>query len=202
MLVAATILALAISFLAFVLIRKHKREAMPSGWTAITDGNDYGVKVEPDGSFTFPLFPSSIRYVTRGCAGLSGKGIRLRYRIDADSGVKFLGAKDGMEVSVGPFLHFQRKGDDWSGTGAMETFRWWLAAAPPLTPGEHEIVGLFGDDRGAVERANNSDHAAEFSKALSEASRVGFTWPNAEGKGHGLYATGKSRFTLLEFAVE
>jgi hypothetical protein len=175
---------------------------MPAGWTAITNGKDYGTKVESDGSFDFPVAPNSVHYVTGACDSLAGaKGLRLRYRIDADPGVKFLGAKDNQEITVGPFLHFQCGGITWTGEGEDETRRWWPDAAPTLTPGEHEIEALFTDEWGAVETSTNRTHPDAFAAALKDAARVGLTWPNMEGKGHGLYATGNARFTLVDLSV-
>jgi hypothetical protein len=190
------------------LTYRHFRDRMPSGWTAITDGDDYGTKVEPDGSFDFPVAPNSVHYVTRACGDLSkAKGLRLRYRLEADPGVRFLLMQDGKPApgtgGEDPVLYFQRKGDDWSGAGKFESYRWWATfnGINALAPGEFEIFAMFNERWTAVERSNAFDDPEDFKDALENADRVGFTFPGVTGFGHGCCATGKARFTLIGFEV-
>lgn len=172
-----------------------------SGWTADTDGNDYGTKVDASGSFDFPIAPSAVHYVTKACSSLAGKtSIRISYRITADDGVQFLGAKTGGNGS-GPTLYIQRKGDNWSGNGKFETYRWWATFTTPLpiTVGEHEIDAPLNGNWTAVMTSSAMTNPAAFQAALADAGRTGFTFGNQEGFGHGVYATGKARFELLSF---
>jgi hypothetical protein len=193
---------LVIGVAAFFYFRE--RNSLPSGWTAITDGNAYGASVDATGAFTFPQAPSSVHYVTKACGSLAGaKQITLRYRIDADPGVRFDPASQPSAPSIGPTLYFQRAGDDWSGAGAFEAYRWWatFAAPEPIVPGEFTITAPFSSRWTAVETSNNQDNAAAFEAALANAARIGFTFGGGTGYGHGVYATGKASFTLLEFTV-
>lgn len=201
-LIIAALVVLAVG--ALLLFRRGSTPTMPSGWTAITDGNDYGCKVDAGGSFTFPQSPSSVHYVTEACGPLAGKTqLRLRYQIDADPGVTFHDAQNGNPIATGPMLYFQRAGDDWSGLGAFETYRWWaLASAGSLAPGEHEIVAKFSDVWNAVMTSHSDTSPQAFADALANAARAGFTFPNDSGAGHGIYASGKATFTLVEFATE
>jgi hypothetical protein len=191
-----------------VLVYEHFRGRLPDGWTAVTNGNDYGTKVEADGSFDFPIAPNSVHYVTKKCGDLSkAKGLRLRCRLDADPGVQFLLMQDGKAVpgsaAVQPILHFQRTGDDWSGRGKFEAYRWWATSKTPgpLRPGEFEVTAMFGEPWTGVATSHSFDHQQAFLDALKNAERVGFTLPGETGFGHGCCATGKARFTLISFEV-
>jgi hypothetical protein len=181
---------------------RRARGKLPAGWTAITDGKDYGARVEPDGSFDFPIAPDSVHYVTRSCAGLNPSGgIRMRYRIVADPGVEFVPVGGPSAAAAGPALYFQRGGDDWSGRGKYERYRWWATFATPcpIVPGEFEIIARFDQRWTAVLSSNSDDFPEEFREALRHANRVGHTWGGWTGAGHGDQASGKARFELIAF---
>lgn len=185
-----------------LLTRKSGSQATSVGpWSAgpTIDGHDYSnVTVAADGSFTFPTTSPGVHYVTKQCGPLAGKGLRMRFRIDGD--VTFFSANDGTPVKIGPVLYFERAGDNWSGVGAYETYRWWATfAVPPLTAGEHEIVAMFDQDWTAVGSSHALTSPEAFKVALANAYRVGFTFPGSTGYGHGCYAAGPATFTLLEF---
>lgn len=125
-------------------------------------------------------------YVTRDCNGLSGS-IRVRYRASGWTAVE--------RGEAGLTVHFQREGDNWSGTGPYEFFRWYSRAMFPLE-GEHEItVPLRFDAWISVMRKQNQ---TAFNSALRGACRVGLCFGADMGRGHG--ARG-GKFELLEFEV-
>lgn len=189
------------ALIAGYLLTRHRAR----GWTAVTAGNDYGAKVDKTGSFDFPLSPASIHYVTKGSPSLKGKRcLRMRYRIDAEPGVRFCPPSYPSAPSIGPTLYLQRKGDDWSGAGKFESFRWWatFASPTPIWPGEHEVYAPFDEQWTAVMKSDSMTFPEEFAAALENVDRVGFTFGGATGYGHGIFATGKARFTLLEFTAE
>ena len=41
-----------------------------------------------------------------------------------------------------------------------------------------------------------------YAAAMAQTARVGLVFGSAEARGHGVYATGPARFTLLDFRVE
>ena len=41
-----------------------------------------------------------------------------------------------------------------------------------------------------------------FRRALNETARIGFVFGSEGGRGHGVYATRPSRFTILDFRVD
>jgi hypothetical protein len=212
MLIVAIVVAIAAAVFGFVALRTRNKP-LPAGWTAITFGNDYGAKVDPiTGSLDpFPVLPDSAHYITHAVGGLgTAKGLRMRFRVKVDTGVRFLlmqlinGRETAIVGSTGlqPVLFFQRAGDDGSGRDKYETFRWWTGQdAVPLGPGEFEIVAMFSDRWTAVESSDNVSNPAAFRDALEGAARVGFTFPGMTGKGHGCCATGPASFDLLDFAI-
>lgn len=123
-------------------------------------------------------------YVTKDCNGLSGS-IRVRYRASDWSAVE--GGEAGLT------LHFQRKGDDWSGTGRFAAYRWYSRGFFPLE-GEHEVtVPLTAEYWGSVMGGTDG-----FGDALRNASRVGLCFGARGGRGHG---TRGGTFELLNFEV-
>lgn len=162
----------------------------PSGWLIgpVINGTNYSKDCPRSFTGSFQIGPCEPHYVTRATAPLTGKTIRLRYRLE--------GNVEGLKCNPATIsLHFQRKGDDWSGKGAKEAYRWW-SATQPLQQGEHELVAGKWT---AVQGSNSDDQAEAFRDALANAERVGFTFGDCTGLGHGV--KGQARFTVLEFAA-
>jgi hypothetical protein len=151
-----------------------------------------------------PQAPSGVHYVTFRHGPLAGKRrMVMRYRIDAAPGVRIVPASDPALPSI-LTLYFQRRGDDWSGEGGFEAYRWFatFASRTPIEPGEHEIAAPLDGAWTAVETSTARTRPAAFRAALAEADRVGFVLGGGDGYGHGAYATGRARLTVLEFRVE
>ena len=157
-------------------------------------------------AFDFPAARAGeVHYVTFDPGSLSGKSrITMRYRVDAAPGVRFVPAERPDEAAM-LSLVFQRAGDNWSARGPFEFYRWYSppASVQPIRPGVHELTVLLDDPAwisvlGRPPATAPAAHAA----ALAEASRLGLVFGWAGGRGHGVYATGPARFTLLDFEVE
>lgn len=101
-------------------------------------------------------------------------------------------------------LYFQRRGDDWSGKGKYEAYRWYatFATKTPITPGEHEIVAPLGENWTAVMSSAATTNPSGFFSALDEAESVGFVLGGGDGFGHGVWATGPAKIVVKEFRVE
>lgn len=170
----------------------------------IIDGKNYseGVPLHPavvaDGfAIPIPQLPGSVHYVTAQLGPLDGKRlIRLRYRIDADPSVE-LHAKSILGSTPAIAVYFQRRGDDWSGLGKYETYRWYAAfvAHEPIRDGQQEIVAPLDGAWSAVMGSTAKDHPADFEAAKANANRVGFVMGGGTGYGHGVYATGRATIT-------
>jgi hypothetical protein len=170
-------------------------------------GMPSGLQAGPDGpSFDFP-YPSRraghVHAVTVPVRSLAGaKRITLRYRIDAAPGVRFYGQENG-----GPgwlSLFFQRRGDNWSAKGPYETYRWYSPTEriETLRPGVHTVSIALDEEWNAVIAWKRSAKPQAFEAALANAGSVGMVFGSSSGLGHGVYATGPARFTILDFRID
>ena len=186
----------------------------PAAWTIgpIIRGRNYsqGAPLHPaprrggGWQVDIPQRPTGIHYVTFRHGSLAGKRrIVMRYRIEAARGVRILPATAPHLPSI-MTLYFQRAGDNWTGRGRFETYRWYatFASKMPVTPGVHEIVAPLDGPWTAVERSTARSNPAAFRAAIAEADQVGFVLGGGDGYGHGAYATGPARLIVTEFRVE
>jgi hypothetical protein len=160
----------------------------------------------PDGwFFDFPQPDKEaghVHYLTFRHGSLTGKSrIVMRYRIEADPGVQFYPTNfPGSSSTL--TLYFQRRGDDWSGRGKYEGYRWWATfRSVSITPGEHELSVGLDETWTAVGTSTAANNSKAFRDAIRDAERVGFTFGGGDGYGHGVYATGPARFVLTRFEI-
>jgi hypothetical protein len=145
-----------------------------------------------------------VHYVTRLTGPLMGASrIVVRYRVDAAPGVRFIAQERPQEAAT-VSLEFQAAGDSWS--GKRHPFHRWYsphATVQPLTRGVHELsvslsdpgwISVFGQASGA--------NRGGYAMALERTQRVGLVFGSASARGHGVFATGPARFTLLDFRIE
>lgn len=191
--------------------------AVPSGpaaWTIgpIVRGRNYsqGVPLHPTPRrgggwhIDLPRAPGSVHYVTFRHGPLAGRSrIVLRYRLEVEPGARLLAASDGKSGSM-ITLYFQRSGDNWSGRGRFETYRWYatFATQAPIEPGSHEMVASLGGAWTAVEGTSARANPAAFRAALANTDQVGFVLGGGDGYGHGVFATGRARLIVTDFRVE
>ena len=188
--------------------------ADPAAWTIgpIVRGRNYsqGMPLHPaprrggGWQIDLPRAPGSVHYVTFRHGPLAGRSrIVMRYRIEADPGVRIIAASDGRSPSA-ITLYFQRGGDNWSGRGRFETYRWYatFATRTPILPGRYEMVAPFDGPWTAVETSSARTSPAAFRAALAGADQVGFVLGGGDGYGHGIFATGRARLIVTDFRVE
>jgi hypothetical protein len=146
----------------------------------------------------------SVNYVTFRHGSLAGKSrIVMRYRIEAAPGVRILPVTAPALPSV-ITLYFQRGGDNWSGRGWFEGFRWYatFASKSPISPGVHQIVAPLNANWTAVRSSSARNNPAAFRDAVANADQVGFVLGGGDGYGHGVFATGPARIVVTDFRVE
>lgn len=156
--------------------------------------------------FEFP-YPSvgagHAHYVTFNHGPLTGKSrIVMRYRVDAGRGVRFV-PRENPAIPATISLYFQRRGDRWTGRGKYDAYRW-FAPNPTvmnLTPGEHVMTVSLRDNWGSVSGVSAAANPFGFQGAIADADRVGFLLGSHAGRGHGVYATGPARLTVISFQV-
>ena len=140
-------------------------------------------------------------YVTFRHGSLRGKTqIRMRFRVDGPGGAIIHGAKCPLGSPSAVTLYFQRGGDDWATDGG----RWWatFASVPLKGPtGEMEIVAPLDAKWTSVLNMTAWNNPRAFAAARANADRVGFTFGNCQGYGHGARATAPVRFVVTRFQV-
>jgi hypothetical protein len=157
--------------------------------------------------FDFP-YPHAgvghVHYVTFDPGSVLGKSrIVVRYRVDASKGVRFVPQETpGVPGTVS--LYLQRRGDNWSGRRHYEFFRWF--APPPtvrvLAPGVHEMTADLRDPNWISVMGRRSWETPEaFTAAKADTGRIGLVFGSSGARGHGVYATGPARFTLISFRM-
>ncbi len=151
-----------------------------------------------------PEAPGSVHYVTFAHGSLAGKRrIVMRYRIETAPGVEIRPITAPNLPSI-ITLYFQRGGDDWSGQGSYETYRWYatFASQTPIVPGDHEIVASLAGNWTAIQTSSARTNPRGFAEAVAQADRVGFVLGGGDGYGHGVFATGPARLTVLDYRIE
>ena len=158
-------------------------------------------------SFDFPQpnqATGHVHYLTFRHGSLAGKSrITLRYRIDAAEGVKIV-PKDYPGGISALTLYFQRRGDNWGAQGNYQYYRWYASGQTvgPLVAGENTITVSLNDVWTPVLTGNSLDAPDAFASAKADADRVGFVFGGGDGLGHGVYATGPARFTMIGYEVQ
>jgi hypothetical protein len=128
-----------------------------------------------------PRAPGSVHAVTFRHGSLAGKRrIVMRYRVEAARGARILAASDGRSGSM-ITLYFQRRGDNWTGRGRFETYRWYatFATQAPITPGDHVMVAPLDGAWTAIETSKALTNPAAFRAALAEPTRSASSWAAA-----------------------
>jgi hypothetical protein len=144
----------------------------------------------------------SAHYVTMKTGSLAGyTKVSMRYRIEADPGVKILPRRFPNAPSM-LTLYFQRRGDSW--TAKHEDYRWYASFSrqSPIVPGEFEIEARFDQNWTSVLSSSRDKNLARFQEAVAGAGRIGFVLGGGDGAGHGIYATGPARIVVTSFRLE
>ncbi|MBX7532471.1 hypothetical protein K3165_06005 [Qipengyuania sp. 1XM1-15A] len=154
-------------------------------------------------AFDFPTSrQAKVKYITMQTGPLTyARSMTITYRIDASPGTRFIpNEKPGAQAILS--LYFQREGDNWSGRGKYSAYRWYSAPEKtvPLSPGQHTLTVDLADDWIPV-TGGRMQNMRGFRAALENAEKVGFVMGWSGGRGHGVYATGPARFTLLDFQI-
>jgi hypothetical protein len=151
-----------------------------------------------------PRAPGSVHYVTFPHGSLAGKRrIRLRYRVEVERGTRLVASSDPVYPGV-ITPYFQRAGDDWTGRGRFETYRWYATfATKVLEGGVFEIVAPLDNRWTAVQTSSARGAPRAFQEALANADQVGFVLGGGDGYGHGVHAVGgRARLIVTDFRVE
>lgn len=132
----------------------------------------------------------------------SARQITLRYRVDAPRGTRFVASETPNEAAT-VSLYLQQAGDNWSGRGRYESYRWYSPArgVVPLTAGEHTVTVQLDDAWTNVNGRPNHQVPEGFAAAIRNTARVGIAFGSSSRRSHGVSATGPARFTLLSLDI-
>lgn len=151
-----------------------------------------------DGTFYFD-FPTKdgVHYVYRAGSAALGQTITMTFSLAGDG---TLVPTQGTTPYV--TLYLQRAGDNMSGAGAYEFYRFWSGATKLTGAGDYTVsVPLtYNIWTGVMGRSDQNGFAA----CLANLQNIGFTFgdPGAGASGHGVYVTnGTMRFTLKNFTI-
>ncbi len=127
----------------------------------------------------------------------------MHYRIEADPGVRIVPRTSPASPSM-ITLYVQQGGDDRSGRGSYEAYRWFanFATKSPVTSGDHVLIAPLSGNWTAVQSSSAQTNPAGFRSALANADQVGFVLGGGTGLGHGVFATGRARLIVTSFRIE
>lgn len=186
---------------------QYQPPAANSGWVfQASPGMPGAPAASGDGFwFNFPVGPespgaASVHYVVRPGVRL-GSSLALAFRIEGSEPVfQYKLNPDntcGGEANVS--LYLQRRGDDWSGQGAMASFRWWSRDAAVLKLGDGTLVVPL-EVGSWINVWGQSNDASGFALALRDLQAVGVTFGGGCFKGHGVnLRSGSARFIMQTF---
>jgi hypothetical protein len=153
----------------------------------------------PGWSFSFPA-EDGVHYVTTPLTGsvIGRRAVKARFAI---TGPGRLVPSQG-DPPARARLFLQRRGDDWSGAGAFEFYRWWSVGHVELTEGEHELAATLAPNQWSSvfgKRGDQFGGAEQFTTAMADLQAVGLTFGGTFA-GHGVFAVeGPARFTLMSY---
>jgi hypothetical protein len=137
-----------------------------------------------------------VNYITRKCDIEGKKELSVTFTLDAPI--------YSATPPVGPglaTLYLQREGDNWSGVGEYETYRWYATSATVVTngAGTYTITAPLTDRWTAIELSNSYTSPHKFYEAKENCDRMGFVLGGGTGYGHGV--TGPATLTIVNFGA-
>lgn len=130
--------------------------------------------------------------------------IHIRYRIEMSPGASLRPWSNLQMISL-LTPYFQRQGDNWTGTGQFETYRWYDSqlTKQDLQAGEGEFNASVNDRWTAIETSSNVTAPAAFQAALQNAQAMGIVFGGDTGLGHGMCVKdGTARFVMEEYTAQ
>lgn len=148
--------------------------------------------------FNFPpTGPNGVDYVTTTTGSVAGRvNITMKFRV---VGGPFLPTEGEGPAKVRLFI--QRNGDNLSGQGGYEFYRWWSKNVAEVTQGYFTLMaGLDQSEWTSVRGKSGDDPAAVgmFGAACIDLGAIGVTFGGMFA-GHGVYGPGS--FHLMEYSV-
>jgi hypothetical protein len=194
----------------FILLAACGAEQGPnsSGWKIeySTNTEFNPAKVNEEFSFDFPRPPGSVHYVTKPVHLAAKNAVEAEFSVEArDSPIfDYHTAPDNTcDAPAEVRLFLQRAGDDMSGNGKFEFYRWWTTSGTVLRAGSFKVqVTLSPALWTSVFGRTGDANPDEFYAAMSDLGQVGVTFGGGCFYGHGVRILGHSAaFTMKKFSV-
>lgn len=169
---------------------------------AYSPGMPATMAADPNGGWYFD-FPSKdgIHYVQTPAPSLAvGRVIKMQCSITGDGTIV---PTEVPEVGPRMRLYIQRQGDNFSGAGQYQQYRYWSTDYLDLrSTGDFEMtVALDPDKWSDVFGMKGTDFSGAFAACVTNASVIGFTF-GGNFAGHGDYViNGNARFTLKSYTI-
>ena len=187
----------AIVALAVVLLLYYRSKRRLTGWHIMySPGMPDRPTMQGDGwHFDFPTDPAShVHYVQWFKPPSPVGALTARFTVTGSGFVPQEFPDRAATVS----LLLQRRGDDWTARGAMQSYRWYSSEVVTLAAGEFELtvpldVAFWGD-------VNGFKDPVAFAATLADLDNIGLVFGSAGGRGHGVYATEPARFAFSSFS--
>lgn len=174
------------------------------GWSLgpTVGGKNKSPGVEMRGAgFVFPEAPLSVHALLHSPIALVGKKhLIVRYRVDAEVGATFHPIESPSAPAL-VSLMIQRKNDDYSAIGEKGFYRLYSPKWDVIAPGDHTLrvpldpAGWTGVWGGQVEDEQMAD-------VLAHHRAIHVCFGTVGGMAHGVYATGRAGFTVLDLMAE
>ena len=159
-------------------------------------------------SFDVPNGTGHVNYVVvpfQATLPLEGKTISMTFRVVSTNPAYSAEVEAGESNPASLHLFFQRAGDDWSGDGPMQYYRWWCGSDGYLLGSQdNQTITLSCTlaNTGWMSVRGGSD-PTDFKAALDNIAYVGFTLGGIGGWGHGVRLTsGTAQFQLIGYQIQ
>ena len=152
--------------------------------------------------------PPFLNYLTKTVNGINGSALSINYTITT-TGNPIFDYRTNTNNTCGAGspgtvrLFFQRKGDDFSGAGLYQQYRYWsINGFQELNPGTNTITATLDPSQWSdVYGKKGSDFPDRFQAAINNAENVGVTFGGGCFYGHGVKVTGgTATFTVNSFS--
>lgn len=144
-----------------------------------------------------------VNYLTTASPVLTGKTLRASLRASGSKQYVYkLKPDNTCDSPATARLYVQQSGDNMSGTGPYEFYRWWAPAGFVLSNGSAELsVPISPDKWTSVFGKSGTDALSGFQTAMANPGRVGLTFGGGCFYGHGINVIGSATFEAMSISA-
>jgi len=161
----------------------------------------------PGFKFSLPPLPASVHYLVTQISRPVAQVVRADFTFDLSADAVLTAhmpnGSNPDDGAPGARLYFQRRGDDMSGAGQYEYYRWWSVGRCEIKPGSFQLAAGLADPAQWLSVYGKTGNLAptEFRMAAADCLVVGITF-GGWFAGHGIALTaGSGACTISDFAA-